>query len=519
MKVSAKIGAGGKAVTLKLKTPHGVASTQVPAVWFADHSRDNFEPVTFQRRDPKLPVDAVIDQAQVAADSVAVQARLKHGSKTAVFTVPTEAVAAAVAADPSTPDALAREIGRLVPPKSDLHRALGYTSVHTAFRRANVQQPPSAAVLLAHHAAQQLDPVVWDGAAALNGRYRLPCSVIPARGDTTHTVEEGTRALRATVAKYGFAVARDAAFYNGVTLPPGTTATDIKLNGTVTPNAEPPANLDERFAARVDGMAALVQASYGVVRWTHYGGVSTWGDARIEPEAEPAVAAAVSAPTPTPQPAPTKGKGAKKPRKKRGDTSDPEHLDTAYLKHAIGLHTDSTYFVEPPKLQIFGCLHKSPVHTKGGDNIIADGFAVAEILRSKYPADYKILTSTPVTAFYCKEGMASVGVRPVIAEHRGSVVQVSYNRYDRSPLQPCGGAPAKPNDLTAFMRAYLRFGELIDAHAVRVAMDVGELVAFDNHRVLHARDGFSGPRIMCGAYVGLDDYISAVAATALAAQA
>lgn len=36
----------------------------------------------------------------------------------------------------------------------------------------------------------------------------------------------------------------------------------------------------------------------------------------------------------------------------------------------------------------------------------------------------------------------------------------------------------------------------------------GTAVVVDNHRVLHGRSAFTGKRRMCGAYIGMDDYLS-----------
>lgn len=36
-------------------------------------------------------------------------------------------------------------------------------------------------------------------------------------------------------------------------------------------------------------------------------------------------------------------------------------------------------------------------------------------------------------------------------------------------------------------------------------------VVIDNQRVLHGRSAFTGERRMCGAYIGMDDYLSRLA--------
>jgi len=41
-----------------------------------------------------------------------------------------------------------------------------------------------------------------------------------------------------------------------------------------------------------------------------------------------------------------------------------------------------------------------------------------------------------------------------------------------------------------------------------IPLKAGLAVVIDNHRVLHGRSAFSGPRRMCGAYIGGDEFRS-----------
>ena len=46
--------------------------------------------------------------------------------------------------------------------------------------------------------------------------------------------------------------------------------------------------------------------------------------------------------------------------------------------------------------------------------------------------------------------------------------------------------------------------------SIEVQPKIGSMLIFDNHRCLHARTAFAGPRIMSGSYISLDDYFSAL---------
>ena len=46
-------------------------------------------------------------------------------------------------------------------------------------------------------------------------------------------------------------------------------------------------------------------------------------------------------------------------------------------------------------MQMLHCIVQTP--TKGGDNVFADGFHVAEVMKEKHPDMYQTLTTVPVT--------------------------------------------------------------------------------------------------------------------------
>ena len=71
--------------------------------------------------------------------------------------------------------------------------------------------------------------------------------------------------------------------------------------------------------------------------------------------------------------------------------------DSAYGNGALPLHTDLTYHLTPPGLQIFAMVHPAAVTVGGGgggETILADGLAIAERLRIMHPQAFHILCST-----------------------------------------------------------------------------------------------------------------------------
>jgi hypothetical protein len=342
-----------------------------------------------------------------------------------------------------------------------------------------------------------------------------------------------TRAVAKAVDRYGFCVMRAPTLLEGGM--PGS------FHDRATQLA-PPAPIGESEDAltvrrRTFAVDFLIRETFGVIRNTHYGLTSTWGP--VDAPLATATAAASHA---------LPGGRA------------PEHLDTAYLSHCIGLHTDSTYFQEPPRAQAFGLIFKAPNGgSTGGLNGIADGFRIARDFAAAHPEAFWTLAQSPVAAFYAKEGQNLVARRPVFgtttsgaavaSDIRGIVVgrghmnevdvivrHVTFNASDRAPMfLPCmSQAKGDTGAMAAFYEAYDLLDRFMHAEAEpAVAAEaaaspaaggtpqrykyqymlqpvVGELLVFDNFRALHARTAFAGPRVMCGAYVGTDDFQSLI---------
>jgi trimethyllysine dioxygenase len=82
-----------------------------------------------------------------------------------------------------------------------------------------------------------------------------------------------------------------------------------------------------------------------------------------------------------------------------------------------------------------------------------------------------------------------------------TLVQVSYNNYDRAPFALPAGRQQ------AFYRALARFAALCNDPTLqhRRRLLPGSVLVFDNWRVLHARDAYTGYRRLAGAYFNRED--------------
>jgi gamma-butyrobetaine dioxygenase len=166
--------------------------------------------------------------------------------------------------------------------------------------------------------------------------------------------------------------------------------------------------------------------------------------------------------------------------------AQPENL--AYSDLGLGLHTDNPYREPVPGFQALHALLASP---DGGDSLFADGFALSDHLRAVDPAAFLTLTQTPVPFLYRSKDAELYAERPLIQlSCRGEVSAVHYNNRSIAPL------PLHGRDAAHFYSAYRRFAELLRGpnYQLTLHLEDGELVLFDNQRILHGRTAFSSAR-------------------------
>ncbi|CDK26442.1 unnamed protein product [Kuraishia capsulata CBS 1993] len=188
-------------------------------------------------------------------------------------------------------------------------------------------------------------------------------------------------------------------------------------------------------------------------------------------------------------------------------TADLKVNDTAYTDIAIPLHTDGTYFTDPPGLQLFHLLK----HTgTGGVTTLCDSFQAAKFLREKYPESYDTLSRVLVPAHSAGEDSTFIQPsypRPILChDNKGELIQVRWNISDRSTLQF-----DDPEDVPRFYEAIGHWNEIIESEKNEFyhTLKPGQCLIFDNWRVFHSRrNKFTGERRMCGGYINHDDFVS-----------
>jgi len=186
--------------------------------------------------------------------------------------------------------------------------------------------------------------------------------------------------------------------------------------------------------------------------------------------------------------------------------AQPENL--AYSDRGLGLHTDNPYREPVPGFQ---ALHALIPSQDGGESLFADGFALAEQLRLSAPEAFAELTRTAVPFHYRSRDADLYAERPLIElALSGEVAAIHYNSRSIAPLR------LSPAEAPRFYDAYRRFAQLLHEPRwqLRMRLDSGTLVVFDNRRTLHGRTAFSSarhPRHLRGCYLTRDSVYSETA--------
>jgi gamma-butyrobetaine dioxygenase len=195
---------------------------------------------------------------------------------------------------------------------------------------------------------------------------------------------------------------------------------------------------------------------------------------------------------------------------------EPEPGNLAYTDRALELHTDNPYRDPAPTLQL---LHAITVDRAGGETLFVDGVAHAEALRREAPAVFETLATTPVRFTYAQADGARWSCRsPVLrldAEDAVESVRLNHRSLDLAP----GDAGATERWYEAYLAYYSRAHAAEAAYARRLAP--GEIVIFDNRRLLHGRRGLTSgsPRWLRGCYADVDGLAATLARLARPAQA
>ncbi|XP_076143386.1 gamma-butyrobetaine dioxygenase [Alosa pseudoharengus] len=188
----------------------------------------------------------------------------------------------------------------------------------------------------------------------------------------------------------------------------------------------------------------------------------------------------------------------------------PMANNVAYTSGKLSLHTDYPALHHPPGVQFLHCLAQA---REGGESEAVDGFHMAELLRRRDPEAFRALTSlrvdfTDTGTDYCDFAVQSKN-HIIDVDNEGRVVRINYNNATRDSVLDM------PLDkVQLFYTSLKTYVELMTQpeNMVTYTMEPGDLVTFDNWRLLHGRKSYvSDPnsrRHLEGAYLDWDEVMS-----------
>jgi len=171
----------------------------------------------------------------------------------------------------------------------------------------------------------------------------------------------------------------------------------------------------------------------------------------------------------------------------------------------LGQHSDLPTRETPPGYQFLHCVENT---VAGGASRMTDGLAVVERLRTDHAEHYEALTTLEwVFANRAKDGDHR-WVGPII-DHGTARSPLTLRAFYPVRLAPHMAAADVPGGYEA-LRVFSTVAHDPDL-MLSNRLEPGDLVGFDNRRVLHGRDAFdpgAGRRVLRGCYLDRDDVLS-----------
>ncbi|XP_013916618.1 PREDICTED: gamma-butyrobetaine dioxygenase [Thamnophis sirtalis] len=184
--------------------------------------------------------------------------------------------------------------------------------------------------------------------------------------------------------------------------------------------------------------------------------------------------------------------------------------NVAYTTEKLSFHTDYPVLQFPPGIQFLHCIKQT---STGGESEVVDGFHVANKLKEQNPCAFKILTSTFVDftdtgVDYCDFAMQAKQ-RIIDVDEKGQVIRINFNNATRDTIFDIPAEKVKP--FYAALKDYVVLLNSTD-YKYSYKMKPGDIVVFDNWRLLHGRQSYQAgaeiSRHLEGAYADWDVVMS-----------
>ncbi|XP_037087849.1 gamma-butyrobetaine dioxygenase-like [Pollicipes pollicipes] len=198
-------------------------------------------------------------------------------------------------------------------------------------------------------------------------------------------------------------------------------------------------------------------------------------------------------------------------------TNKVDANNLAYTNETLAPHTDQPYYEHTPGVQMLHCI--SQHQGSGGENTLTDSFYVAQLIRQQRPDLFKLLSVMPFEFFDVGVESEQYHDSPFhkVQEHtmfrtdrEGKVTQVCFNNPSRSYRLNVPLESVKPmfEGLKMFQDLSMQ-----EENHVLYKMVNGDVLVFNNRRVLHGRRGYTvtadSTRTLEGGYIDWDELLGA----------
>lgn len=188
----------------------------------------------------------------------------------------------------------------------------------------------------------------------------------------------------------------------------------------------------------------------------------------------------------------------------------PMANNVAYTADKCSFHTDYPALDYPPGVQFLHCISQA---ARGGENLLVDGFHIVDRLKAEDPKAFHSLSSlsidfTDTGTDYCAFRLQAKH-RVVDVDAEGRVTRINLNNATRDSV-----LDLPLEQVQSFYRALRALEDMMNRpeNMVTLRMEPGDILTFDNWRLLHARTAFVShpdrPRFLEGCYLDWDEVMS-----------
>ncbi|WP_371155340.1 TauD/TfdA family dioxygenase [Jannaschia sp. 2305UL9-9] len=169
----------------------------------------------------------------------------------------------------------------------------------------------------------------------------------------------------------------------------------------------------------------------------------------------------------------------------------------AFTAGPLEMHTDLPGEEAAPGVQFLHCIENT---VDGGASLFVDGIAVAMALKTEDPEAFDLLARHEIPFFYRHDTIDYLSHQKVIkTDQEGNVTGVTISQH----LQDNMDLPQELLD--TYYPAFIKFIRMMqmDRFVMKFRSEAGNCVVFDNHRIVHGREGYvaeSGSRHLRGCY-------------------